>query len=119
MSCHDCGIASWQPCICTDEGAGRADREAELREATSIDEQARRVAIQHAIADRADALLHGVDPTLRPLTPADWITDLASDLGDVATDVRVNSGADLEASLVRLAADVQLWLEQIVREAAR
>lgn len=81
-------------------------------------ERARRVAIQLAIAERADELLYGEDPALRG-DEREALSRLVEDLGDVATDVNRNGCADLEAALLRLGADVQIWLESIGREAAR
>ncbi len=85
------------------------------------DDIARRAALLHAIAARADDLLHATDPPLQPQTTADRVTRLAASLGSVAATERDTLYAapdELERHLLEHAADVLLWVEQLAREAA-
>lgn len=75
---------------------------------------AARVGIQMATgraADRAAADLP------EHVFPSDRVARLTEAVGDVASDVRVNACADLDACLVRLAGETLAWLES--REAER
>ncbi len=76
-----------------------------------------RICLHHRIDGRADRLRFEHGPAERH--DVDRIAHLVDDLGDVAGDVKFNGGLDLDHALVRLAAEVQIWLEDRAREAAR
>jgi hypothetical protein len=121
--CRDCGVADWQPCVCTDEHA-RRERAAEEfadppADAPAFDPErfASRIVIQHAIGRAAHEQLHGND-LLAHLDEHERVGHLSARLGDVATEVLDNHCLDLDDALVRLGAHVQLWLEQRARDAA-
>ena len=101
--CASCGVAPWQECACANEGGW---------------DLSTRVAVQHAVGAEADRRLFGDDSRPR-LSDSLRLLRVTAATGDVATEVLSNHGADLEAQLVALGAEVQLWLEHITREAAR
>lgn len=74
------------------------------------DDIARRICIQHEIANRAAA----TDQYLGPV----FVADLAAALGRVGTAVTAAEPADIRAALIELAGDAQAWIEQIDREAS-
>ncbi len=98
----------------SEAGKAHAHRDVEAR---SHDDSARRGAIWHATAGVADELLRGDD--LRPYyDDHERLSRLFQAVGDVTTDILDNSCLDLDAALVRLVAEGQLWLEARSREAA-
>ncbi len=77
---------------------------------------ARRVAILHAVAAKADELLYA-DDAMPDLTDLERIARLTEDMGTVAFEGRCD-GCDVDAALVDLAASALLWLESLERERA-
>jgi GGDEF domain-containing protein len=75
-------------------------------------DHASRIALQHAVAQRADELRRAVDPALAPEGSHEQITRLTCSLGVVAASHDEPSG-DLEDALVDHAAHLLLWLESI------
>jgi hypothetical protein len=86
-------------------------------EARSHEDSARRVAIWHQTATIADEILRGDD--MRPhYDDHERLSRLFAAIGDVTTDILDNASLDLDAALVRLVAEGQLWLEARAREIA-
>ncbi len=79
------------------------------------DDIARRVALLHAAAARADEHTRAVDPANCPSTDAEHVQQLAGSLGRVAC---ADTGEDLTDALLDHLADALAWAEQIAREAA-
>jgi hypothetical protein len=80
------------------------------------DELAARIAIQHQIAAIADGILLG-DDTRAHLNDHERVVHLTEAVGDACADVLRNRALDLDACLVRIGAEVTLWLECRAREA--
>lgn len=86
-------------------------------EQRSRDDSARRVAIWHAVAAVADETLRGDD--MRPhYDDHERLSRMFAAIGDVTTDILDNACLDLDAALIRLVAEGQLWLEARAREIA-
>ena len=83
----------------------------------TVDEQARRIALQSAIAARSDALLHA-DDRIPHLDSHERYVALSAALGDLAGCLWNNGGVDCEAALVEVGAWVGIWLEILAREAS-
>ena len=99
------------------DGCTWCDPPGPSREQRSHDDSARRVAIWHHTAGVADEALRGDD--LRPHSDDhERLSRLFQAVGDVTTDILDNACLDLDAALVRLVAEGQLWLESRAREAA-
>jgi hypothetical protein len=80
-------------------------------------DQAQRMAISHEIYRVADEILRGDD--MRPhYDDHERLSRLFAAIGDVTTDILDNACADLDATLTRLVAEGQLWLEARARERA-
>lgn len=73
------------------------------------DEQnAARVSALHAIAATGD----DIAPTYpEGMSGTERVARLLEDAGDIALDLRLNGGGDLDACLLHLAAGALLWLE--------
>ena len=78
---------------------------------------AQRAAIQHAIITEADSALHA-DDFLAQLDAHERAVRLSAAVGDICTDIYMNGGLDLDAGLLRVAAEATLWLESRERERA-
>lgn len=78
---------------------------------------AQRAAIQHAIAVEADELLHS-DDTRPHLDDHERLALLTEAVGGTAGEITRNGSLDLDAALLRLAAETSLWLEARERERA-
>lgn len=80
----------------------------------TAEEIARRAVLQNRISYVADGLLMGLDPPFRDVGDNERFALLAEALRDLKSDLRF--GEPLQAALVALAAEVQLWLEAIERD---
>lgn len=85
---------------------------------TPIDEHARRAAIQHAIGEAADDLVQG-DVMRGHLDEHERLARLTEAVGDIAADILRNRTLDLDACLLRAAAELQAWMEARARAAAQ
>lgn len=78
---------------------------------------AQRASIQHAVGAVADGLLYG-DDRLPHLDEHERAVRLAAAVGAVCQDIYLPGVTDLDGRLLRVAAEVALWLEVLERERA-
>ncbi|MCA1572684.1 MAG: hypothetical protein LC798_20790 [Chloroflexi bacterium] len=76
-----------------------------------------RVAIQQRIGDMTDTLL-AADQLTRHMDEHELLARVTAATGDVASDIVDNACLDLDATLVHLCAEAQVWLEIRSRRAA-
>ena len=80
-------------------------------------DRARRVGIQHAIAQTADRLMSGTS-TLAHLDDHERLVRLMENVGAACTSVGANEGVELDECLLHIAAETQTWLEARARNGA-
>lgn len=76
---------------------------------------AQRAAIQHAVGAAADDALRA-DDFLPYLDAHERAVRLSAAVGDICTDIYMNGALNLDAELLKLAAEAMLWLEVRERE---